>query len=97
MGIPSKSKLAHRDKARKLIRIGDWVKIPNSPGKFPVHPEWLRVFNRFSGRILKVVGWDTEGYAWLSVGREILSVDPHLLTLHSRGANQMRRVPKFER
>ena len=95
--MPSKPKMARIDKTGKLIRIGDWVKLPRSPGKFPIHPKWLRVFNRFSGRILKVVGWDTEGYAWLDIEREVLSVEPHLLTLHSRGTRQKRRAPQFER
>ena len=86
--MPLKPKMARIDKHRKPIRLGARVRLPRSPGKFPVHPEWLRVFNRFSGRVLKVVGWDTEGYAWLNIGREVLSVEPHLLTLHSfeRGA-----------
>jgi hypothetical protein len=76
-----KPKIARIDKARKFIKVGDWVRLSRAPGKFPVHPEWLRVFNRYSGRVLKVVGWDAEGYAWLDIGREVLSVEPQLLKI----------------
>ena len=79
--MPLKAKLARIDKARKPIKIGDWVRLSRSPKKFPVHPEWRRVFSRHSGRVLKVVGWDAEGYAWLDIGREVLSVEPRLLKI----------------
>ena len=81
----SKIKMARIDKAKKPIHVGDWVRLPRSPGKYPVHGEWLRTFNRFSGRVLRVVGWDTQGYAHLDIGPELLSVEPYLLKVIRSG------------
>lgn len=80
MLIIRKSSTARTDKVGKEIRIGDWVRLARAPEKFPVNREWLRVFHRFSGRTLRVVDWDYEGYACLDIGGEVLSVEPRLLT-----------------
>lgn len=86
MRIKPKRQMLRVDRYGKIIEIGNWVKLPRTVGKFPVHSDYARIFKRYAGRILQVVDWDYEGYAWLDIGREVLSVEPKLLEVvrHSR-------------
>jgi hypothetical protein len=81
----NRQKMQHKDKGNHQISIGDWVLLPKTPETFPVHREYAKTFRKFSGRVLRVVGWDSEGYAWIDINKEVLSVPPQILTLVRRG------------
>lgn len=73
--------MSPHDVARKYIRVVCWVKLSRTIKKHPVHPEYRKICKHFAGSCLQLVEWDTIGYAWLNVGKEVLSVEPRLLRI----------------
>ena len=72
------------DRAGRVIRIGDYVRLPRSV-HFGAHRDYRQTYRRVSSKVLPVIGWDTTGLAWVPIGKwEVLSVEPRFLQLVRR-------------
>jgi len=73
------------DRYGHIIGVGDLVRVSRAIPPHRAHPEYRRSFRRWVGRVVRIVGWDATGDAWIPVRPgEVLSVDPKLLVLVRR-------------
>lgn len=74
------------DRHGRLVRVGDTVRVAGKLRVRNAHREFVEAFQRVAGRVRKVVGWDKTGGAWIDAGRrEVITIEPRLLTIVRRG------------